>query len=885
MTGTLINNNGSILSASIGDIVQNGDSWTWTTPTLCEGDGQTVTLSIAGNCTSVQTLSFDVVIIPVVGSICDLAPCTGDLTFSSQAEVNAFPANCAIINGNLIINGDDITDLSNLLSIQQVTGSVIIGDTVQGVVGNDLLTNLEGLNNIETIDSNLIICQNPVLESLSGFSSLAEVGGDIVVKNCDSLDSFTLIVLNGVGGNITLSGLPLLVEVGPFNFTQHNGSIVIDGTGLVGLGGFSGLLGIGGDLFIQNNPNLTELNLQNLIDLGGCLHIINNVLVVDLSGLGNIQTIGGDIRIIDNDLIQNVDDLGSLTSINGSLVISENDLLANLDSLANLLQVLDSLVVTNNPNLSACCGLFPLLSGANAPNVIIIENNLAVCNSVAEILTNCPPDTTWYADADNDGFGDPNSSIQSATQPAGYVDNNDDCDDTNADVNPTATEICDGLDNNCDGQIDEGLFVDYFPDFDLDGFGDNSASPNSSCFPISGFVTNNEDCDDTNDDINPTASEVCDGIDNNCDGIIDPPGCGGIPDCANIGIDTSGNDLIITGLDLADISFVQVFDANWNTLFQCFANCGSTLTQTYPNGTYYVFAKYFDSNYQQLCEVLKTVVINGSMPQPPPPCFDLEYVASANQLTVNNIDTTYFMEFQIFDIGWDSVYYCFKDCGPSFTIPLPSNSYQLLIKYFNQNYNVVCERLDTVFVSDNLIANGSQFKFEAIKHEEHVEILWVHTDGIHTESYVLQKSKDGHVFDDISTVPSERKNGPDLYETYDLEPMEGDNFYRLKIIGDNQQATFSEVKKVFFPTFDPFTIFPNPANNFAKIDLSRQIGKTARIKIVNNLGVPVKQFDLENIYSKYYQMDLRELNEGHYIVWVFVENHKPVTGKLVIGKR
>ena len=66
---------------------------------------------------------------------------------------------------------------------------------------------------------------------------------------------------------------------------------------------------------------------------------------------------------------------------------------------------------------------------------------------------------TWYADTDNDGFGDAASTTLACTIPTGYVADNTDCDDTQITVYPGATEICDGLDNDCDGDIDENLVV------------------------------------------------------------------------------------------------------------------------------------------------------------------------------------------------------------------------------------------------------------------------------------------------------------------------------------------------------------------------------------------------------------------------------------------
>jgi hypothetical protein len=127
---------------------------------------------------------------------------------------------------------------------------------------------------------------------------------------------------------------------------------------------------------------------------------------------------------------------------------------------------------------------------------------------------------TWYMDMDGDGYGDPSMSQVSCTNPGG-VSNGDDCDDSNISVYPGATEIEDGLDNDCNGQIDDiGGSSLWFADVDGDGYGDPNNSI-SSAYQPAGYVADNTDCDDNDATVNPFATEVADGIDNNCDGQID----------------------------------------------------------------------------------------------------------------------------------------------------------------------------------------------------------------------------------------------------------------------------------------------------------------------------------------------------------------------------
>ena len=131
---------------------------------------------------------------------------------------------------------------------------------------------------------------------------------------------------------------------------------------------------------------------------------------------------------------------------------------------------------------------------------------------------------TWYVDADSDSFGNPDYSTKACDKPTGYVAKAKDCDDGDDDVNPNADEVCGGEDEDCDGTVDESGAVDatdWYTDSDGDGYGDTSSSVTTACDEPSGSSSDNSDCDDTDDTVYPSADEVCDGVDNNCDGSTD----------------------------------------------------------------------------------------------------------------------------------------------------------------------------------------------------------------------------------------------------------------------------------------------------------------------------------------------------------------------------
>jgi hypothetical protein len=133
--------------------------------------------------------------------------------------------------------------------------------------------------------------------------------------------------------------------------------------------------------------------------------------------------------------------------------------------------------------------------------------------------------TTWYADADSDGYGGGTVAAQSCAQPSGSAASAADCDDGDGMINPGAAELCDGVDNDCDGLVDDddGDVVGgstWYADADLDGYGDPDDAI-TACSEPWGWVADDSDCDDGDDDVNPDASETCDGEDDDCDGFVD----------------------------------------------------------------------------------------------------------------------------------------------------------------------------------------------------------------------------------------------------------------------------------------------------------------------------------------------------------------------------
>lgn len=163
---------------------------------------------------------------------------------------------------------------------------------------------------------------------------------------------------------------------------------------------------------------------------------------------------------------------------------------------------------------------------------------LLACADKGTPSESAPPDTgcpgggevaRWHEDGDADGHGDPAVFVESCDQPAFWVSAGDDCDDADASAHPGATETCDGVDDDCDSEIDEGLETGtWWDDADGDGFGD-PATQTTGCSPPEHPVDNADDCDDADNLTYPGAPETCgDGRYNDCGLVSESCGLSGV---------------------------------------------------------------------------------------------------------------------------------------------------------------------------------------------------------------------------------------------------------------------------------------------------------------------------------------------------------------------
>jgi hypothetical protein len=309
------------------------------------------------------------------------AQCPETPVHLNQNKINEFPTKypgCTEIEGNLFIDGSDVTDLSPLIQLRGVTGHLIIR--------TKRLKTLDGLEGILYVNGNIQIENNDSLLALYAFNDkyFTSVGGDIHFLGnpmLTTLEGFQYLTHIYAEGELSSAGLwffdnPSLKHVDELaNLTHVGKGIYFYGSdNLESVAGFSNIKELPDDLVIHTSPLLTNLQgLHNLEVVNGNFQI-DKTGVIDFDDLYNLRHIGGALAIVSND---------HLTSIDGLSKLDPNSLKGDRDGYRDHLEILF------NPLLSEC-SIDAICNMLVRDDITFdIQYNAEGCNDDAEVLNNC----------------------------------------------------------------------------------------------------------------------------------------------------------------------------------------------------------------------------------------------------------------------------------------------------------------------------------------------------------------------------------------------------------------------------------------------------------------------------------------------------------------
>lgn len=166
------------------------------------------------------------------------------------------------------------------------------------------------------------------------------------------------------------------------------------------------------------------------------------------------------------------------------------------------------------------------------------------------------------------------------------------------------------------------------------------------------------------------------------------------------------------------------------------------------------------------------------------------------------------------------------------------------------------------------------------------KLRWSTNSGEHCVQYSIERSADGFTWTAIAEQPNDEWS--DNFTTYrhtDLRPLSGWNFYRVVQLRDNGSLAFSNVQMLeFWDDLDEFKLFPNPAGDYVDVNLRSVEGRIVRLLLVDRAGRLVKEMEVESAPLDPVRVDLTDVPEGWYVVWVQAAGRRARSLPLIISK-
>jgi len=309
------------------------------------------------------------------------AQCDSDLNLNSQAAVDSY-SGCTIINANLFITGTDINNLDALKDLQQIDGNLFIQD-------NPLLENISGLSNLQSISGSLYIKENDLLENVNGLSKLSNIAALLWIENNDKL-----LYIDGLSDQLDLTGAVVIKDNPSLQYIDNLSNIksanidIRNNASMYRINGFQSLTSVNSSISILSNSALRDINGFNaLINIGLNFIIQNNDSLLHFNGFSNLAAINGFAAIRVNADLENLNGLANLTTVGDYLNIEFNNSMTDIEGLSNLASA-DTLHLVKNTSLKSCCVL-ETINTDEFLGVINISENAEGCNSLEEITATC----------------------------------------------------------------------------------------------------------------------------------------------------------------------------------------------------------------------------------------------------------------------------------------------------------------------------------------------------------------------------------------------------------------------------------------------------------------------------------------------------------------